>query len=177
MLFPIYLLKKSFNSNSAIYVDICPLLPHPKKKQRRKPLKQKSAKGDCNKRERIPDQCKARTTRKKISPWNQPINQNLSSPHGVRVATSVNHWLCVFPPSAFLVTFQTDSCVLQTNSCKWPVESRDYSPLLWCAPTRETIHTDHSGLPSRSGLTDIRMALLKPLLLFFFLKKVYFLQS
>lgn len=70
----------------------------------------------------------------------------------MRVATSVNHWLRVFPPSAFLVVFQTDSCVLQTNSCKWPVESCDYSPLLWCAPTRETIRTDHSGLAWRSGL-------------------------
>lgn len=120
----------------------------------------------------FPNQCKARTSIKKISPCNQPINQNLSSSHGVTVAASVSHWLHVFPPSAFLVTSQTDSCVLQTSMCKWPVESCDYSPFLWCAPTREIIRTNHSALPSRSGLANILIALLKLLLLFFFSKSL-----
>lgn len=149
-----------------------PTLSPPKKSSRGSLWSKSQQKGTVTRdEEEFPDQCKAHTAIKKISPSNQPINQNLSSPHGVRVAASVNHSLCVFPPSAFLVTFQTDSCVLQTNPCKWPGESRDYSPLLWCAPTRETIRTDHSGLPLRSGLADILIALSKPLLLFFLLKK------
>lgn len=144
------------------------LVPPPQKKSRGNLWSKSQQKRTVTRdEEEFPSQCKARTSIERISPWDQPINQNLSSSHGVRVAASVNHWLRVFPPSAFLVTFQTDSCVLQTNTCEWPVESRDYSPFLWCAPTRETVHADHSGLPSRSGLANILIASLKPLLFFF----------
>ena len=123
-----YLYKISFNSNSAIYLDTHP--PHLRRRwvsSREKPLKQKSAKWDGDRR----SECIQPSFRvRKTSPWNQPINQNLFSSHGVRAAASENHWLHVFPPSAFLVTFQTDSCVSQTNTCKRPVESGDYSPFL-----------------------------------------------
>ena len=96
-----------------------------KKSSREKHLKQKSAKGDSDKRS---EWTQPSFRIRKTSPWNRPINQNLFSSHGVRAAASVNHWLHAFPPSAFLVTFQTDSCVSQTSICKRPVESRDYSP-------------------------------------------------
>lgn len=111
-----YLYKINFNSNSAIYLNTNP--PHlreKKKSGREKHLKQKSAKGDSDKRS---EWIQPSFGIRKTSPWNQPINQNLFSFYGVKSAASVNHWLHSFPPSAFLVTFQTNSCVSQTSTCK-----------------------------------------------------------
>lgn len=58
----VFLDKTSFNSNCAICLEPLPLTLE--KKEWRKHLKQKSVKGDSDK--------------KKISPWNQPINHRPS---------------------------------------------------------------------------------------------------
>ena len=88
----------------------------------------------------------------------------------MRAAASVNHWLHAFPPSAFLVTFQTDSCVSQTSTCKRPVESVDYSPFCNVRPQDKLSMLTAVVYPQGQSLQTASLLSQSLSFLFFFLR-------